>query len=222
MKPGDKLFEHIDNAIMGGVAVFSLRYCQSYFCLHELALTMESGKKVIPIFCDVKPSELRVLDNKICTPSEIKRFGYAIEEAKNTMGLAFDTTKGYIIIRAWHGLRSFWASVFTSNAVYHFTSLLQTLTQQDIYATGSENRSPMLNKDNNVPWSSRLLCYAKSKPNGKIIYNFIMHSPYVRRMIPEPGDPDREVPIVETFHKQTDEELTDKEVNQMEADDQAI
>ncbi|GKC09116.1 TIR domain-containing protein-like protein [Tanacetum coccineum] len=97
MKPGDKLFEHIDNAIIGckiGVAVFSPRYCQSYFCLHELALMMESGKKVIPIFCDVKPSELRVLDNKICSPSEIKRFSNAIEEAKNTVGLAFDTTKG--------------------------------------------------------------------------------------------------------------------------------
>ncbi|GKC09115.1 TIR domain-containing protein-like protein [Tanacetum coccineum] len=97
MKPGDKLFEHIDNAIIGckiGVAVFSPRYCQSYFCLHELALMMESGKKVIPIFCDVKPSELRVLNNKICSPSEIKRFSNAIEEAMNTVGLAFDTTKG--------------------------------------------------------------------------------------------------------------------------------
>ncbi|KAL7592011.1 TIR-only protein [Lactuca sativa] len=97
MKPGDKLFENIDSAILGckiGVAVFSPRYCQSYFCLHELALMMESGKKVIPIFCDVKPSELRVSDNKICSGSEIKRFGYAIEEAKNTVGLAFNTTKG--------------------------------------------------------------------------------------------------------------------------------
>ncbi|GKB59823.1 hypothetical protein Tco_0916009 [Tanacetum coccineum] len=28
-------------------------------------------------------------------------------------------------------------------------------TQQDIYAASSENRSPMLNKDNYVPWSSR-------------------------------------------------------------------
>ncbi|GKC33731.1 hypothetical protein Tco_1046115 [Tanacetum coccineum] len=80
----------------------------------------------------------------------------------------------------------------------------------------------MLNKDNYVPWSSRLLCYAKSKPNGKLIYNFIMHGPYVRRMILEPGDPDREVSVAETFHEQTDEELTEKEVKQMEADDQAI
>ncbi|GJY54930.1 hypothetical protein Tco_0446594 [Tanacetum coccineum] len=80
----------------------------------------------------------------------------------------------------------------------------------------------MLNKDNYVPWSSRLLRYAKSKPNGKLIYNSIMHGPYVRRMIPEPGDPDREVSVAETFHEQTDEELTDKEVKQMEVDDQAI
>ncbi|GJZ30577.1 hypothetical protein Tco_0575624 [Tanacetum coccineum] len=95
-------------------------------------------------------------------------------------------------------------------------------TQQDIYAAGSENRPPMLNKDNYVPWSSRLLRYAKSKPNGKLIYNSIMNGPYVRRMIPEPGDPDRKVPVAETFHEQTDDELTKKEVKQMEADDQAI
>ncbi|GJX20476.1 hypothetical protein Tco_0223153 [Tanacetum coccineum] len=68
-------------------------------------------------------------------------------------------------------------------------------TQQDIYAAGFENRPPMLNKDNYVPWSFRLLRYAKSKPNGKLIYNSIMHGLYVRRMIPEPGDPDREVPV---------------------------
>ncbi|GKB28487.1 putative ribonuclease H-like domain-containing protein [Tanacetum coccineum] len=80
----------------------------------------------------------------------------------------------------------------------------------------------MLNKDNYVPWSSRLLRYAKSKPNGKLIYNSIMNGPYVRRMIPEPGDPDREVHVAETFHEQTDDELTEKEGKQMKADDQAI
>ncbi|GJS22105.1 retrovirus-related pol polyprotein from transposon TNT 1-94 [Tanacetum coccineum] len=95
-------------------------------------------------------------------------------------------------------------------------------TQQDIYTAGSKNRLLMLNKDNYVPWSSRLLRYAKSKPNGKLIYNSIMHGPYVRRMILEPGDPDRQVSVAETFHEQTDEELTEKEVKQMEADDQAI
>nr|GEV90368.1 hypothetical protein [Tanacetum cinerariifolium] len=50
----------------------------------------------------------------------------------------------------------------------------------------------MLNKDNYVSWSSRLLYYAKSKPNKKLIYNSIMNGPYVRQMIPKPGDPDRE------------------------------
>ncbi|GJZ74174.1 retrovirus-related pol polyprotein from transposon TNT 1-94 [Tanacetum coccineum] len=74
-------------------------------------------------------------------------------------------------------------------------------TQQDIYAAGSENRPPMLNKENYVPWSSRLLRYAKSRPNGKLIYNSIINGPYVRRMIPELGDAARIVPVPETFHE---------------------
>nr|GEX94468.1 hypothetical protein [Tanacetum cinerariifolium] len=41
-------------------------------------------------------------------------------------------------------------------------------------------------------------------------------------MIPEPGYPDREVPVAETFHEQTDDELTKKEVQQIKADDHAI
>ncbi|GJW65740.1 hypothetical protein Tco_0117624 [Tanacetum coccineum] len=49
-----------------------------------------------------------------------------------------------------------------------------------------------------------------------------MNYPYVRRMIPEPGDPKREVPVPETFYEQTDDELTEAEIKQMEADDQAI
>ncbi|GJX59118.1 hypothetical protein Tco_0290508 [Tanacetum coccineum] len=75
-------------------------------------------------------------------------------------------------------------------------------------SAGSETCPPMLNKDNYVPWSYRLLRYAKSRPNRKLIYNSIMNGPYVRRMIPEPGDPDRKDPVNETFHKQTDEKLT--------------
>ncbi|GJT07590.1 hypothetical protein Tco_0842052 [Tanacetum coccineum] len=51
-------------------------------------------------------------------------------------------------------------------------------TQQDIYAVGSENCPLMLNKENYVPWSSRLLHYAKSRPNGKLIYNSIINGPY--------------------------------------------
>nr|GEW05634.1 hypothetical protein [Tanacetum cinerariifolium] len=56
----------------------------------------------------------------------------------------------------------------------------------------------MLNKDNCISWSSRLLRYAKSKPNGKLVVNSIKNGPY------------------------TNDELIKKEVKQMEADDQAI
>nr|GEX59966.1 hypothetical protein [Tanacetum cinerariifolium] len=66
-------------------------------------------------------------------------------------------------------------------------------TQQDIYAAGSESRPPMLNKENYVPWSSRLS-----------------------------GNANREVNVTETFHLQIDDELSDKELKQIEVDDQAI
>nr|GEY03518.1 hypothetical protein [Tanacetum cinerariifolium] len=95
-------------------------------------------------------------------------------------------------------------------------------TQQDIYAVGFKSRPPMLNKENYVPWLSRLLRYAKSRPNGKLIHNSIINGPYVRRMIPEPGDTNREVPVNETFHVQTGDELTEKELKHIDADDQAI
>ncbi|GJX52589.1 hypothetical protein Tco_0280958 [Tanacetum coccineum] len=68
-------------------------------------------------------------------------------------------------------------------------------TQQDIYVVGSENRPPMLNKDNYVLWSSRLLRYAKRKPNRKLIYNSSMNGPYVRRKIPEPAN-DQAIQII--------------------------
>nr|GFA69633.1 hypothetical protein [Tanacetum cinerariifolium] len=95
-------------------------------------------------------------------------------------------------------------------------------TQQDIYAAGSESRHPMLNKENYVPWSSRLLRYAKSRPNKKLIHNSILNGPYVRKMIPEPGDANREITVTETFYLQTDDELSKKELKQIEADNQAI
>nr|GEY47675.1 hypothetical protein [Tanacetum cinerariifolium] len=95
-------------------------------------------------------------------------------------------------------------------------------TQQDIYAAGSESRLPMLNKENYVPWSSRLLWYAKSRPNEKLIHNSILNGPFVRRMIPEPVDANRDVNVTETFHEQTDDELSEKELKHIEADDKAI
>ncbi|XP_057955459.1 probable 2' cyclic ADP-D-ribose synthase BdTIR [Malania oleifera] len=122
MKPGDKLFEKIDAAVLGckvGVAVFSPRYCQSYFCLHELALMVESQKKVIPIFCDVKPSELRAVDvNGSCNAADLRRFDSALEEAKHTVGLAFDSARGN------------WSDVVTSAADIVIKSLIEVEDEQ--------------------------------------------------------------------------------------------
>nr|GEV21609.1 Gag-Pol polyprotein [Tanacetum cinerariifolium] len=95
-------------------------------------------------------------------------------------------------------------------------------TQQDTYAAGSENRPPMLNKDNYVPWSSFIIRYARSRPNGKMIVDSIENDPYVRRMIATPGEPDLPVLVPVTFHEQTDEELTENDIKRMDADDQAI
>ncbi|KAL1560198.1 TIR-only protein-like [Salvia divinorum] len=97
MKAGDRLFDKIDAAIREckvGIAVFSPMYCDSYFCLHELSLMTELGKRVVPVFCDVKPSELHVKDDGSRPLEDILRFRAALEEAKYTVGLTFDTLRG--------------------------------------------------------------------------------------------------------------------------------
>nr|GEY33308.1 hypothetical protein [Tanacetum cinerariifolium] len=80
----------------------------------------------------------------------------------------------------------------------------------------------MLNKDNYAPWSSRIIRYARSRPNGKMIIDSIENRPYVRRMIATPGEPYLPVPVSESLHEQTDEELTETDIKRMDADDQAI
>nr|GFA18009.1 hypothetical protein [Tanacetum cinerariifolium] len=61
-----------------------------------------------------------------------------------------------------------------------------------------------------------------SRPNGKLIHNSILNGPYVRRMVAEPGDAECDINVNETFHEQTDDELSERELKQIEADDQAI
>nr|GEY80448.1 integrase, catalytic region, zinc finger, CCHC-type, peptidase aspartic, catalytic [Tanacetum cinerariifolium] len=80
----------------------------------------------------------------------------------------------------------------------------------------------MLNKDNYFPWSSRIIQYARSRPNGKMIVDSIENGLYVRRIIATPGEPDLPVLVPESFHEQTDEELIENDIKQMDADDQAI
>lgn len=57
-------------------------------------MILKCRKKVIPIFVDVKPSDLRVLDNVRCPGKELFRFREAIEEAKKVVGLPFDSSNG--------------------------------------------------------------------------------------------------------------------------------
>ncbi|GKE13393.1 hypothetical protein Tco_1416944, partial [Tanacetum coccineum] len=73
-----------------------------------------------------------------------------------------------------------------------------------------------------VPWSSRILRYAKSKPNGKLIVSSINNGPYVRRIIQEPDDLNATPPVAPSSHEQTDDELTEKETKQINTDDKAI
>nr|GEW39419.1 hypothetical protein [Tanacetum cinerariifolium] len=80
----------------------------------------------------------------------------------------------------------------------------------------------MLNKDNYAPWSSRIIQYARSRPNGKMIVDSIKNGPYVRRMIATLGEPDLPILVLESFHEQTNEELTENDIKRMDADDQAI
>nr|GFA24674.1 hypothetical protein [Tanacetum cinerariifolium] len=103
-----------------------------------------------------------------------------------------------------------------------FFSGLDLVTFGEPDLIGSESRPSMLNKENYVPWSSRLLRYAKSRPNRKLIHKSILNGPYVRRMIAEPGDAERDVNMNETFHEKTDDEISERELKQIEADDQVI
>jgi len=57
---------------------------------------MESKKRVVPIFYDVKPSQLVVKDNGTRPAKDLQRFSLALEEAKYTVGLTFDSLKGYV------------------------------------------------------------------------------------------------------------------------------
>nr|GEY33455.1 hypothetical protein [Tanacetum cinerariifolium] len=84
------------------------------------------------------------------------------------------------------------------------------------------NSPSILNKDSYVPWSSRIIRYARSRPNGKMIVESIENGPYVRRMIATPGEPDLPVLVPKSYHEQTNEELTETDIKRMDADDQDI
>eukprot|EP01018_Ginkgo_biloba_P026301 Gb_06231 [translate_table: standard] len=62
---GDELSPQIESAIRTAsihIAIFSSNYAQSRWCLDELLLMLQCGSRIIPVFYDVKPFELKWMD----------------------------------------------------------------------------------------------------------------------------------------------------------------
>ncbi|KAH9289012.1 hypothetical protein KI387_033129 [Taxus chinensis] len=67
---GDSIPSTLKNAIYSAsvhIAIFSKGYAQSAWCLAELVLMLQSGVKIIPVFYDVTPSDLRYIENGVYT-----------------------------------------------------------------------------------------------------------------------------------------------------------
>ncbi|GJM91875.1 hypothetical protein PR202_ga08293 [Eleusine coracana subsp. coracana] len=103
MRPGD----HLEHSIFGAVrdcsvavAIFSKHYCDSDYCLRELAMLVDERKAIIPVFYDIEPADLvlpqELIDSKEYTPRDIERFRFALREARRTagIGLTYDFTAG--------------------------------------------------------------------------------------------------------------------------------
>jgi len=104
LRPGDRLVEGINQGMSQckvAVAIFSERYLDSEFCLHELAALVEARKVIVPIFYGIKPSALVLPQAVVHThaPRDVERFRVALREAKYTVGLAYDPATGYVTSR---------------------------------------------------------------------------------------------------------------------------
>ncbi|CAL5076614.1 unnamed protein product [Urochloa decumbens] len=101
MRPGDRLVGRVDEGIREckvAVAIFSKRYLDSAFCLHELASLVEARKVIVPIFYGVKPSRLvlpqAVAESGDLASCDIERFRAALRQARYTVGLTYDPSTG--------------------------------------------------------------------------------------------------------------------------------
>ncbi|GAB4831243.1 hypothetical protein Ancab_005256 [Ancistrocladus abbreviatus] len=93
MKPSQDLVDRIVRGIHEckvGVVVFSPHYCDSKSCLRELAQMVECKKRIIPIFWDVQPKDLRVWWWRF-SKEDRKNFRPALKAARRTVGLVFDS-----------------------------------------------------------------------------------------------------------------------------------
>ncbi|GLJ14045.1 hypothetical protein SUGI_0224630 [Cryptomeria japonica] len=81
MDLGDLFPSTIQNAICSSsvqIAIFSRRYAESVWCLAELALMLQTKRKIIPIFYDVPPFHLRYLEKGVYADS----FNYHTEKRR--------------------------------------------------------------------------------------------------------------------------------------------
>ncbi|GLJ15140.1 hypothetical protein SUGI_0247710 [Cryptomeria japonica] len=60
---GDSIPLSIEEAIQSAcvhIVIFSPNYAESVWCLKELQLVLKTGAPIIPVFCGIRPSELRM------------------------------------------------------------------------------------------------------------------------------------------------------------------
>ncbi|KAI4304541.1 hypothetical protein MLD38_040036 [Melastoma candidum] len=99
LNPGEKIPDRVDEALcesMLGIGVFSPRFGESRSCLYEIVRLKEMGKPILPIFCNIEPFELRVAEYLVERDTEemVKQYTDALEEAKQILGLRFNTATG--------------------------------------------------------------------------------------------------------------------------------
>ncbi|GLJ14374.1 hypothetical protein SUGI_0232250 [Cryptomeria japonica] len=90
LQPGDSIEPAIQNAIYSSslqIAIFSPGYAESPWCLNELVDMLKTSALFIPVFCDVKPSDLRYPEGQhsvyATTFAEHERKGRFSEETLN-------------------------------------------------------------------------------------------------------------------------------------------
>ncbi|GLJ10587.1 hypothetical protein SUGI_0131180 [Cryptomeria japonica] len=107
LKPGDSIPSTIHNAITTStvqIAIFSPRYAESSWCLDELLLMLKTKALFIPVFCDVKPSDLRHPNNGVYAPAfaehedkrrfnkkKLRQWKAALRFSSNISGYEFST-----------------------------------------------------------------------------------------------------------------------------------
>eukprot|EP01018_Ginkgo_biloba_P020243 Gb_34049 [translate_table: standard] len=107
---GDMLADTIQDAIRTAsvhVAIFSKGYAESRWCLDELHLMLESGAKIIPVFYDVHPLDLRWVERGLYADTfkrheekkrydsqTLQRWKKALQDVSNISGLVVDSQKG--------------------------------------------------------------------------------------------------------------------------------